>query len=65
MARVGSGGNLRSDTFQYREADLDFISRLLAEDGIACRVDEHPSGLVSLHQQRIRQEEAAETDVEE
>lgn len=35
-------GGQRSCCVQYRESDLDFIQRLLAEEGIAWRVEEHP-----------------------
>ncbi len=37
----GSGEH-RSYTVQYRETDLDFVSRLLAEEGISWRVEEDP-----------------------
>ena len=37
-------GGQRSCCTQYRESDLDFIQRLLAEEGIAWRVEEHPEG---------------------
>ena len=37
-------GGQRAYCVQYRESDLDFIQRLLAEEGIAWRVEEHPEG---------------------
>ena len=36
-------GQLRSYTVQYRETDLDFIARLLAEEGLGWRVEEDTS----------------------
>lgn len=37
-------GGLRSYCVQYRESDLNFISRLLAEEGIGYRFEEAPDG---------------------
>jgi type VI secretion system VgrG family protein len=37
----GSSGDKRSYTVQYRETDLAFVSRLLAEEAIAWRVEEN------------------------
>jgi type VI secretion system secreted protein VgrG len=45
---LGSG-QARSYTVQYRETDLDFVNRLLTEEGISWRIEESVVGKEAVH----------------